>query len=76
MVYPQTRICPGKWDAQNSLGFWDPNRSPNPDQKTKPSDSQKKKKKKKKKKMKENLLNSGFYCPGGSCWCAKLTRSK
>ena len=51
MVYAQPRICPGKWDAQTSLGFeiqmdhliparW-------PDQ-TRPSDSQQKKKKKKK----------------------------
>ena len=30
MVYAQTRICPRNWDAQNSLGFWDTDRSPNP----------------------------------------------
>ena len=29
-IYAQTRICPGKWDALNSLRFWDTNRSPNP----------------------------------------------
>ena len=39
MEYAQTRIHPGEWDAQNSLGFWDTNKSPNPDQVTRPSDS-------------------------------------
>ena len=33
MVHTQTRICPGEWDAQNSLGFWDTNRSSDPSQK-------------------------------------------
>ena len=28
MVYAQTKICPREWDAQNSLGFWNTNRSP------------------------------------------------
>ena len=44
MVYGQPRIRPREWDAQNSLGFCDANRSP---KKTSPSYSQKKKKKKK-----------------------------
>ena len=39
MVYAQTVICPGKWNAQTSLGFYDINRSFNLDQKTRPSDS-------------------------------------
>ena len=25
MVYAQPRNCPRKWDAQNSMGFWDTN---------------------------------------------------
>ena len=25
MVYAQPRICPGEWDAQTHLGFWDTN---------------------------------------------------
>ena len=29
MVYAQPRIRPWKWDAQNSLGFWDKNGSSN-----------------------------------------------
>ena len=29
MVCRQTRISPWEWDAENSLGFWDANRSPN-----------------------------------------------
>ena len=37
MVHTQTRIRPGKWDVQNSQGFWDTNRSPNPCQKSRPS---------------------------------------
>ena len=36
----QTRIRPEKWDAQNSLGFRDTNRSPNLSQTTRFSDSQ------------------------------------
>ena len=50
MVYAQTKIRPKEWNTQNSLGFWGPNRSSNPGQKSKPSDNQQKKKKKKKKK--------------------------
>ena len=30
MVYAQTRIPPKKCDKENSLGFWDPNGSPDP----------------------------------------------
>ena len=40
MIYAQTRIRLKAWNAQNSLGFWDTNRSPNSDQKTKPSVNQ------------------------------------
>ena len=29
MISVQTKISPRKWDAQNSMGFWDTNRSPN-----------------------------------------------
>ena len=43
MVNPQPRIHPKKWDAQNSLGFCDINRSPNLGQTTRPSDRQQKK---------------------------------
>ena len=43
MVYAQTRICPGEWDTQNSLGFSDTNRSLDLGQMTRPSDSQQKK---------------------------------
>ena len=43
-VYAQPRIRPGEWDAQNSLGFWDTNGSPNTDQTTRPSNNQQKKK--------------------------------
>ena len=42
IVYAQSSICPGKWDAQDSLGFWDTNGSPNPGQIIRPSDSHKK----------------------------------
>ena len=38
MVYAQTRICPGKWDAKNSRGFGDTNGLPNPGQKIRPWD--------------------------------------
>ena len=40
MVFAQTRIHPREWDTQISLGFWDTNRSPNPGQKTRPSDNE------------------------------------
>ena len=42
MVYAQPRICPGEWDAQTSLGFWERGGSPNPGKTTGPSDSQQK----------------------------------
>ena len=45
MVYAQSRISPGEWDVQTSLGFWDTNGSPNLGQMRRPSDSQQKKKK-------------------------------
>ena len=43
MVHIQTRIRPEEWDAKNSLGFWNVNRSANPDPKTRSSDSKKQK---------------------------------
>ena len=43
VVYIQTRMHPEEWDAQNSLEFWDANRSPYLGQTTRPSDSQQKK---------------------------------
>ena len=45
MVYTQPGIRSRKWDAQNSLWYWDTNGSCNLGQTTSPSDSQKKKKK-------------------------------
>ena len=39
MVYAQTGIHPKEWDAQNSMGFCDKNKSPNPGQTTIRSDS-------------------------------------
>ena len=41
MVYAETRISSGKCEAQNSLGFWDTNRSPNAGQKTRSSNKKK-----------------------------------
>ena len=52
MVYAQPIICPGEWDTQSSLEFWDANRSPNLVQTTRPSYNLQKK---------ENLPNSGLY---------------
>ena len=46
MVYVQLRIRPRKWDVQNSLEFWDTNRSRNLGQTTRPSDYQQQQKKK------------------------------
>ena len=43
MIYAQPRICPGEWDPQTPLGFWDPNGSPNLDQTTRPYYNQQKK---------------------------------
>ena len=48
MVYVQSRIRYGEWDAQTSLGFSNINRSANLGQTTRPDYSKKKKKKKKK----------------------------
>ena len=35
MVHAQIRIGPETWDTQNSLGFWNANRSPRDNQITK-----------------------------------------
>ena len=40
IVYAQTRICAGEWDAQTSLGFWHINGSTNLGQTTRPYNSQ------------------------------------
>ena len=40
IVYAQPRICPGEWDAQNPLEFWDKNGSSNLGQTNILSDSQ------------------------------------
>ena len=55
MLYAQPRICPGEWDSQTSLGFWDTNGSPNLSQTTLPSNNQQEK---------ENLPKCGICCPG------------
>ena len=39
ILYAQSRIRPREWDTQNSQGFWNTNRSPNPGQKTGQSDN-------------------------------------
>ena len=62
-----TQHCPGKSDAQTTLGFWDTYVSPNLGQMTRPYNNQQKKKKKKKKKRKrkkENLQNCELCCLG------------
>ena len=64
MACAQPRICPGKWDARSSLGFWDTNRSLHLCQMTRPDDSQQKI---------ENLLNSGL---SSSSWPQDKTDSK
>ena len=38
MLYAKPRICPVNWGAQNTLGFWDANKSPNSGQTTIPID--------------------------------------
>ena len=43
MEYAQPRICPGEWNAQTPLQFWDTNGLSNLSQTTRPSDSQQKK---------------------------------
>ncbi len=52
MVHAQPRICPGEWDAQIPLGFWDTNGSPNLGQTTKLYNDRQKKKKNKINKIK------------------------
>ena len=42
MVFAQSRICPGEWNAQNSQRFWERNGLLNLDQTTRPSDNQQK----------------------------------
>ena len=54
MVYAQAKICPGEWDAQTPLGFWDTNESLNIGQTTRPTNNQQ---------IKENLPNSGLSVP-------------
>ena len=48
VVYAQTRIIHAEWDAQNSLEFWNTNRSHNPAETIWPRDSKQKKKKRRK----------------------------
>ena len=43
MVYAQPGICPGEWDIQASVVFWDTNKSSNLIQMTTPSERQTKK---------------------------------
>ena len=43
MVNTQPRICPGEWDPQSPLGFWDTNGSPNIGQITRHNNSQQRK---------------------------------
>ena len=59
MVYTQPRICPGKWEAQTPLGFWNTNGLPNLSQTNRPHKSQKMKIE-----NKENLPNCGLRHPG------------
>ena len=40
IVYAQHRICPRKWDAKSTLGFWNANGSPNLGQTTRYYDKQ------------------------------------
>ena len=56
MLYAQPRICPGKWDAQTPLGFWDTNGSPNLGQMTRPINNQQQQ-------QKENLPNCELCSP-------------
>ena len=41
MVYARPRICPGEWDAQTPLRFWDTNGSSNLGQTARPSQQKK-----------------------------------
>ena len=45
MVYAQTSICPGNWDAQTPLGSWDTNGSPDIGQTNRHYNNQQEKKK-------------------------------
>ena len=54
MVYAQPKVCPGEWDTQNPLGFWDTNWSPNFGQTTRLSCNQQEK---------ENLQNCVLAFP-------------
>ena len=54
MVYVQPKICPGKWDVQTPLGFWDRNGSPDLGQMIRPCNNQQKK---------ENLPNCWVNYP-------------
>ena len=42
-VYAQPRICPGEWDTQTPLGFWNTNEWSNLGQTTRPYNNQQKK---------------------------------
>ena len=42
MIYAQTRIRPGKWDAQIFIGFWDINGLPDPGHTARLSNNQQK----------------------------------
>ena len=59
MVYAQIRIRLRKWDAQNSLGLWDTNRSPNLGL----SDSQQHQQQQKKRKEKRTCRMVDFAVP-------------
>ena len=59
MVYTQPRTCPGEWEAQTLLGFWDTNRSPNLGQINRPWNN-------KKTTTTKNLPNCGLCCPDWS----------
>ena len=48
MVYAQPSICPGEWDTQTPLGFWDTNGSTNLGQTTRPHNNQQQQQQKKK----------------------------
>ena len=69
MIYVPPRICPGEWDTQNSLRFWDTNGLPDLGKTTKPSNSEKKPPKKPTK----NLPKNEFYSSG---WPLRKTERK
>ena len=43
MVYAQPKTCPGEWDVQTPMAFWDKNGSSNHGQTTRPYNNDKKK---------------------------------